>query len=80
MYHRFAPYHDSPNAGYPISAMALALGVKLGGDTAYFGEIKRKAYFGDGREIIQTKDIQKALTLQPRLDMIIVILLGVLSL
>jgi adenosylcobinamide-phosphate synthase len=80
MYHRFAPYHDSPNAGYPISAMALALGVKLGGDTAYLGEIKRKAYFGEGREIIQTKDIQKALTLQPRLDMIIVILLGVLSL
>jgi len=80
MYHRFAPYHDSPNAGYPISAMALALGVKLGGDTAYFGKIKRKPFFGEGREIIQSKDIQKALSLQPRLDMMIIVLLGVLSL
>jgi len=68
--------HESPNAGYPISAMALSLGVKLGGDTSYFGKIKLKPFFGGGREIITQKDIQNALALQPRLDIFVIILLG----
>jgi adenosylcobinamide-phosphate synthase len=53
--------HESPNAGHPITAMALALGVKLGGNTAYFGKIKEKATFGEGREKIEASDVQKAL-------------------
>jgi adenosylcobinamide-phosphate synthase len=52
--------HESPNAGHPISAMALALGVKLGGDTSYFGKIKKKPTFGEGREKIEASDVQKA--------------------
>ncbi len=68
--------HESLNAGYPISAMALSLGVKLGGDTSYFGKIKLKPFFGEGREIITQKDIQNALALQPRLDIFVIILLG----
>ena len=55
--------HDSPNAGHPITAMALVLGVKLGGDTSYFGKIKKKAHFGRGREIITKEDVKKALNL-----------------
>jgi len=55
--------HDSPNAGHPITAMALAIGVKLGGDTSYFGTIKKKAHFGVGREIITQDDVQNALDL-----------------
>ena len=55
--------HDSPNAGHPITAMALALDVKLGGDTYYFGELKKKAFFGNGREIIEADDVKKALNL-----------------
>lgn len=55
--------HDSPNAGHPITAMALVLGVKLGGDTSYFGEIKKKAHFGEGRENITQDDVKKALNL-----------------
>jgi len=54
--------------------------VKLGGDTSYFGEIKSKPFFGDGRENITKEDLIKALTLQPRLDIMIVIILGVLCL
>ena len=79
-YRRFAIYHDSPNAGYPISAMALSIGVKLGGDTSYFGKVKSKPFFGDGRENISKEDLKQALTLQPRLDIMIVVILGVLSL
>ena len=55
--------HESPNAGHPITAMALALGVKLGGDTSYFGKIKKKPYFGKGREQITQDDVKNALSL-----------------
>ncbi len=56
--------HDSPNAGHPITAMALSLSLKLGGDTSYFGEIKHKANFGDGREIITEDDLKRALNIK----------------
>ena len=68
--------HESPNAGYPIAAMALSLGVKLGGDTAYFGKIKSKPFFGKGREMITKEDIRNALALQPKLDIFILIFVG----
>ena len=53
--------HASPNAGHPITAMALVLGVRLGGDTSYFGEIKKKAAFGEGKTAITAQDVQDAL-------------------
>ena len=55
--------HDSPNAGHPITAMALSLGVKLGGDTYYFGKLKKKAHFGVDRENITQEDVKNALNL-----------------
>jgi len=33
----------------------------LGGDTSYFGKMKKKPFFGNGREKIQKDDILKAL-------------------
>lgn len=55
--------HESPNAGLPITAMALALGVKLGGPTSYFGKIEKKAYFGNGREVISKEELLQALSI-----------------
>ncbi len=55
--------HDSPNAGHPITAMALAIGVKLGGDTSYFGKIKKKPFFGNGKENITQDDVKTAINL-----------------
>ena len=77
---RQASQHPSPNAGYPITAMALSLGVKLGGPTPYDGQIKPKAWFGTGRENITTEEIWRALRLQPRLDILVVsvLMVGVL--
>jgi len=72
--------HDSPNAGHPISAMALAIGVTVGGDTSYFGTIKKKASFGDGKSLIEPKDISKALSLRWKLDTLIIGSLGVITL
>jgi len=52
--------HESPNAGHPITAMALVLGIKLGGDTSYFGKMKKKPTFGEGREKITAQDVKNA--------------------
>ncbi len=73
-FYNFGKEHDSPNAGHPISAMALCIGVKLGGDTSYFGKIKKKAHFGEGRATITTEDILNALSFQWRLDGLVVVL------
>ena len=53
--------HESPNAGHPITAMALVLGVRLGGDTSYFGKVKKKPFFGKGRKFITQKDLLESL-------------------
>lgn len=45
---RDAANHLSPNAGWPESAMAGALGVKLGGGAAYDGEWIARQALGDG--------------------------------
>jgi adenosylcobinamide-phosphate synthase len=68
--------HESPNAGHPISAMALAIGVKLGGDTSYFGKLKTKPSFGEGKETITTDDIINALAFQLRFDTLFIIFSG----
>jgi len=77
-FYTYGKKHNSPNAGHPISAMALAIGVKLGGDTSYFGKLKKKASFGDERANIRTEEIKKALSFQWRLDSFVLITLGVL--
>ena len=75
-FYAYGKKHDSPNAGHPISAMALAIGVKLGGDTVYFGKLKKKAIFGEGRREITNEDIEKALSFRWRFDFFLVVILG----
>jgi len=65
--------HDSPNAGHPITAMALCLGVKLGGDTFYFGKLKHKTSFGEGRDDITPQDLTKALSMKQKIDLTILL-------
>jgi len=79
-FHSFGKKHDSPNAGHPISAMALALDVQLGGDTSYFGKIKKKAPFGKGKREIKKEDIIKALSFQKRFDSSLVLALTLILL
>jgi adenosylcobinamide-phosphate synthase len=38
--------HSSPNAGFPEAAVAGALGIQLGGEAIYGGEIERRASMG----------------------------------
>ena len=74
-FYKYGKKHDSPNAGHPISAMALVLNIKLGGPTSYFGKIKEKAYFGEGNETITKEDILKALEFKSKLDFTMLALL-----
>ncbi len=76
---RQASHHDSPNAGYPITAMAWALDIRIGGPTRYFGKVKKKAYFGLKREEITTEDIRHALAFRNRVDRMVLGGLAVLS-
>lgn len=75
----FGIKHESTNAGHPISAMALSIDVSLGGSTSYFGVVKEKPYFGDGKKDISTDDLKKALSLQTRLDVTIIVLLSLIQ-
>ncbi|MEA1913716.1 MAG: adenosylcobinamide-phosphate synthase CbiB [Campylobacterota bacterium] len=73
---KYGHKHESPNAGYPISAMAGVLNISLGGPTSYFGTIKNKPYFGDGTKNITIKHIAHALEFQKRIDGFIILGLG----
>ena len=76
---RYGKLHESPNAGYPISALGFCVGVKLGGDTSYFGKIKQKPSFSEGNENISKEDILNSLKLRIRFDIFIVLILVLLQ-
>jgi adenosylcobinamide-phosphate synthase len=73
---RYGSLHESPNAGYPISAIAGICDVSLGGDTVYNGVLKPKPYFGDGTKNISSNHILKALNFQIRFDIFLIITLA----
>jgi adenosylcobinamide-phosphate synthase len=56
--------------------MALSLDVSLGGATSYFGKVKEKPYFGDGKREITAEDVRGALALQWKLDTLVILLLA----
>lgn len=58
---RDAHRHRSPNAGWPESAMAGALGLKLNGPKTYGATHVDDAYMGDGRREATAEDIVRAL-------------------
>jgi adenosylcobinamide-phosphate synthase len=63
---RDAHRHVSPNAGWPESALAGALGVKLGGPRSYAGRPVDLATMGDGQSEIDQSDIRRGLSLYGR--------------
>src|SRR5258708_6262527 len=58
---RDAPKHNSPNAGWPESALAASLGVKFGGPRRYEGHLVNLPWMGEGRETLNRDDIRKGL-------------------
>lgn len=60
---RDARLHESPNAGWPESAMAGALGYRLAGPRSYEGDVEPGHWIGDGRSELGAADIRRALRL-----------------
>lgn len=74
---KFAPLHDSPNAGYPESALATILKIRLGGPAVYHGEVKNKAWLGEVSRDIDDSDFKRAIHLNRRaLSLFIVIVIS----
>jgi adenosylcobinamide-phosphate synthase len=74
---RDAHRHVSPNAGWPESALAGALGVELGGPRAYGGRKVELATMGDGKSELDASDIRDGLSLYGR-ALVLLIALAVL--
>jgi adenosylcobinamide-phosphate synthase len=55
--------HPSPNSGYTQSAMAGALGVRLGGKSYYNSKVVIKPYIGDSTRNIISSDIKTSVKL-----------------
>jgi adenosylcobinamide-phosphate synthase len=70
---------ESPNAGYPIAALAGSLQISLGGAAYYHGKLKLKPTLGDAFQPISLVTIQHALALRWRLDLVILLFLWVMS-
>ena len=57
---RDAPADPSPNAGWSECAYAAALGVRLGGENHYRGQVKLKPYLGEDERPITKRAIAQA--------------------
>jgi adenosylcobinamide-phosphate synthase len=77
---RDARQHRSPNAGYPESAMAGALGLALAGPRVYGGILVDDAIMGNGRRDAGPRDIRAALKLYRRANTILIALVAALAL
>lgn len=66
---------ESPNAGFPIAAMAGALGVALGGDARYHGRIKHKPVLGWSIHPINQTTLEQALNMKTGINLIVLTLL-----
>lgn len=66
---------ESPNAGYPIAAMAGALGIALGGDASYHGKLKHKPVLGIAVNPVDKAALVRALALRSRIDGLVLSLL-----
>lgn len=73
---RDAQRHRSPNAGWPESAMAGALDLKLAGPRYYGGALVEDAFMGDGRREATSADIDRALRLSVRAWLILAALIA----
>lgn len=71
--------HASPNSGYPEAALAGILGCRFGGPHYYFGELFDKPYIGETERPLTTADMQRAITINRRAELLMVILTAIIT-
>jgi adenosylcobinamide-phosphate synthase len=62
--------HKSPNCAYPEGAVAGLLGIQLGGDNYYFGEIMKKPRIGDPLRQLDAQDIKRTVEIMFRTELL----------
>ena len=67
---------ESPNAGFPIAAMAGALGVSLGGDAYYHGQLKYKPVLGLSINPVNKAALVQALAMKTDINLIVLSVLA----
>ena len=72
--------HKSPNCAYPEAAVAGLLGVQLGGNNSYFGEIVKKPTLGDALRLLERQDIRRSCEIMFRAEFLFVALYLLVSL
>ncbi len=72
--------HKSPNCAYPEGSVAGLLGVRLGGDHVYFGELVKKPTIGVHKRKIDKEDIKRAIELMYKSEILLVILYMIINL
>lgn len=71
--------HLSPNAGYPESAMAAILNVKMGGPSEYDGKVVQKDYINPNGKDMNSEDIIKSVSIIKNRCYLLLFLLIILS-
>ena len=71
---QYGPQHASPNSGYPEAALAGILDCRFGGPHSYFGEVVWKPYIGNHERTLTTKDMQRAIHINRKAELWMVIL------
>jgi adenosylcobinamide-phosphate synthase len=66
--------HKSPNSGYPESAVAGLLGIRLGGGNYYYGIYVEKPYIGDKIYAINRKHIKNTIEIMYRSEIVFLII------
>ena len=64
--------HKSPNCAYPEGAVAGLLGVQLGGDNVYFGQVIKKPTIGDSKRALVREDIPRAVEIMFRTELVFI--------
>lgn len=72
----YGPMHASPNSGWPEAALAGILGCRFGGTHDYFGEAVYKPYIGTEARELTTADMNKAVRLNLRVEILAVMLVA----
>lgn len=67
---------ESPNAGFPIAAMAGALGIALGGEASYHGQLKYKPLLGISVNPVNKTVLAEALAMKTGVNWLVLGLLA----
>ncbi|MBK5243449.1 MAG: cobalamin biosynthesis protein CobD [Eubacteriaceae bacterium] len=74
IYKRDRSKHKSPNSGHPESVVAGLLGIQLGGNNQYFGEVLEKPTIGDPTTEMVSFDIRETISIMYGSEVLVVIL------